>query len=285
MSVRRSICETQNKESILGSQETSSFLVSMETKMIRKILSTLAAMICIMVSTSCSTTQVSPTPQTNMPNPASVYCEQNGGKLDLRQDASGGVAGTCVFPDGSECDEWAYFRRECKPGDSPVNPAVTMTLSPTQEGYNDPFAYCAAIGTIDTPDARYTGLQINDEIIDGYKTAAGLGSSTEPMEMFKKTTIWRCMNNRVYACNFGANLPCSSKANTDRTPSPAIKDYCKTNPDSDFIPMSVTGHETIYSWHCAKDAPEVLDRIEKVDVAGYLANIWYQSRQEFPHPV
>jgi len=64
--------------------------------------------------------QASPTPEANMPNPASVYCEENGGKLDLRQDASGGVAGICVFDDGSECDEWAYFRGECTPGGAPV---------------------------------------------------------------------------------------------------------------------------------------------------------------------
>ena len=95
------------------------------------------------------------------------------------------------------------------------------------------------------------------------------------MEMFMKTTIWRCMDNQVYACNFGANLPCDSKANTDKTPSPAMDDFCKANPEADFIPMSVTGHDTIYSWHCVKDAPEVLDQIETVDAAGYLAQIWY----------
>lgn len=153
--------------------------------------------------------------------------------------------------------------------------ATTTNSSPPQETYNDPFAYCAAVGTIDTPDARYTGPHITDEIINGYKTAANLESSTEPMEMFQKATIWRCMDHQVYACNFGANLPCDSKANTDKIPSQAMGDYCKTNPDSDFIPMSVTGHATIYSWHCVKDNPELLDQIAKVDAAGYLANIWY----------
>ncbi len=158
----------------------------------------------------------------------------------------------------------------------PLTSVPTIENSPlAQETYHDPFAYCAAMGTIDTPDARYTGPQISDEIINGYKTAAGLEASTEPMEMFRKTTIWRCMDSQVYACNFGANLPCSSKANIDKSPSPAMEDYCKANPDSDFIPMSVTGHETIYSWHCVKDIPEVLDQIAKVDAAGYLANIWY----------
>jgi len=53
-----------------------------------------------------------------IPNPASVFCVQNGGKLEMRQDASGATAGICVFPDGSECEEWAFFRKECQPGES-----------------------------------------------------------------------------------------------------------------------------------------------------------------------
>jgi putative hemolysin len=51
-----------------------------------------------------------------MPNPASVHCTDNGGTLEIRQDASGGEYGVCVFGDGSECEEWAYFRGECAPG-------------------------------------------------------------------------------------------------------------------------------------------------------------------------
>ncbi len=64
----------------------------------------------------------SPSPVANIANPASIHCEKNNGNLELRPDATGAVAGTCIFPDGSECDEWAYFRGECKPGDSPVQP-------------------------------------------------------------------------------------------------------------------------------------------------------------------
>ena len=72
-------------------------------------------------------------PETDeVPNPASVFCEQNGGKLELRQDASGATAGICVFPDGSECDEWAYFRKECKPGDSLAEPVLPASPEATQ---------------------------------------------------------------------------------------------------------------------------------------------------------
>jgi len=74
-------------------------------------------------------------PKSDMPNPASVYCEQNGGKLEFRQDASGGVSGVCIFPDDSECDEWAYFRNECKPGDTLTTPIPTASPQIASDGW------------------------------------------------------------------------------------------------------------------------------------------------------
>lgn len=50
-----------------------------------------------------------------LPNPASKFCEDSGYILELRTDATG-TAGFCIFPDGSECEEWAFFRGECAPG-------------------------------------------------------------------------------------------------------------------------------------------------------------------------
>ncbi len=55
------------------------------------------------------------TPQVGMANPASVFCAENGGTVDIRDETNGQV-GYCVFDDGSECEEWAYFRDECSPG-------------------------------------------------------------------------------------------------------------------------------------------------------------------------
>lgn len=50
-----------------------------------------------------------------MANPASVYCAEQGGRLETRETGVGQY-GVCVFPDGRECEEWAYFRGECSPG-------------------------------------------------------------------------------------------------------------------------------------------------------------------------
>ncbi len=53
-----------------------------------------------------------PTPQPGIANPASVYCAERGYQLEIRNTANG-QTGYCVFPDKSECEEWAFFRREC----------------------------------------------------------------------------------------------------------------------------------------------------------------------------
>ncbi len=56
-------------------------------------------------------------PTLELANPASEFCEEQGGTVEIREDETGGQYGVCVFEDGSECDEWAYFRGECEPGE------------------------------------------------------------------------------------------------------------------------------------------------------------------------
>ncbi len=161
----------------------------------------------------------------------------------------------------------------CSPAATAVQPAPA-TADPAKS-FTDPFEYCLAVGTIDKPDARYTGDAVTDDIIEGYKQSAKLTDSTMPSEQWKKATIWRCMGGRVYACNFGANLPCDSKAETDKTPTQAVKDFCGTEPDAEFIPMAVTGHATVYNWRCTKGEPVIVEQIVQPDEAGFLSDIWY----------
>lgn len=99
--------------------------------------------------TACTTRQAQPPepvatdiPQANMPNPASVYCEQNGNILEIRTAEDGSQSGVCIFPDGSICDEWAYYRGECGPTTqkSPT-PAIAEETKATAEasgGYMPP---------------------------------------------------------------------------------------------------------------------------------------------------
>ncbi|MBS3073779.1 DUF333 domain-containing protein [Candidatus Pacearchaeota archaeon] len=45
-------------------------------------------------------------------NPASVFCEEQGGTLEIRENTEGQY-GVCIFSSGKECEEWAFFRGEC----------------------------------------------------------------------------------------------------------------------------------------------------------------------------
>ena len=47
--------------------------------------------------------------QPGLANPASVYCEEQGGTVDIRTDESGSQIGYCLFSDGSEVEEWAFY--------------------------------------------------------------------------------------------------------------------------------------------------------------------------------
>ncbi len=80
------------------------------------------------------------TPQVNMPNPASVYCEQNGYNLEIRTADDGSQYGVCVSPDGSTCDEWAYFRGDCSM-ETLEEPKLEQTSEPASDasgGYMPP---------------------------------------------------------------------------------------------------------------------------------------------------
>ena len=98
----------------------------------------------LMALTACTTLQIQavpvavPTdiPQAALPNPASVYCEENGNKLEIRTAADGSQYGICIFPDGSTCDEWAYFRGECGLA-SQKSPTPAMDVENTKKARND----------------------------------------------------------------------------------------------------------------------------------------------------
>ena len=96
--------------------------------------------IILMALTACTApqTQVAPEPaatdmpQAGMPNPASVYCTQQGNKLEIRTAADGSQNGICIFPDGSTCDEWVYYRGECGPA-AQKSPTPATTVEATTE--------------------------------------------------------------------------------------------------------------------------------------------------------
>ncbi|QNI33864.1 hypothetical protein H7849_08120 [Alloacidobacterium dinghuense] len=129
--------------------------------------------------------------------------------------------------------------------------------------YSDPVAYCHAVGRIDKPDSRYTGPKLPAWM------AKKLNLKTSQSRMME----WRCADGTVLACLYGANIPCDSKANTSQKPTDPILDYCRQNPDSTFVPMVVTGHDTTVSWACHGGNPVVINSAA-VDAQGYAKAYW-----------
>lgn len=62
------------------------------------------------------------TERARLPNPASVHCEEHGGRVEIVERPDRSQRGVCVFPDGSRCEEWAFYLGRCTPGDDPTEP-------------------------------------------------------------------------------------------------------------------------------------------------------------------
>lgn len=129
-----------------------------------------------------------------LPNPASVFCEEKGYTLEIRTAEDGSQQGFCIFPDGSKCDEWAYFRGECSPaGEAQEEATSTPTGVPvvdttgwneyTQDNYGFSFLY--------PPEWTLEEVQEADNTMSGHQVK--LTAKTEdskPIRMiisFKKT--------------------------------------------------------------------------------------------------
>jgi hypothetical protein len=150
---------------------------------------------------------------------------------------------------------------------------VTNTVA-SGDSFDDPFAYCAAVGTIDEPDASYVGEAVPDVIAEGIRAA--FQAEDVDLEVYRRGTVWRCVDGKVFACNVGANIPCLAKADESREPSQPIIDYCTENPESDFIPAVVTGRSTVYEWGCDEGEPVVLGQFTEVDSQGFLDFAWHE---------
>ena len=130
--------------------------------MIKKIITTVGVLLGILLIVGIGS---------GMPNPASVYCEELGGRLEIVteevnveviNDDSGnnmeiekappeeiivGSYGMCHFPNGDVCEEWALFKGEC-------------------DGYP---AWEGGQPTADepvTPEAPVPDIQVPDEVLD-----------------------------------------------------------------------------------------------------------------------
>jgi len=156
----------------------------------------------------------------------------------------------------------------CSSGDNSNNES-------SQNTYDNPFEYCKAVGTVDTPGSEYTGPKIPEIIAEKLKQEFGAPESA-PLDVFLNGTYWRCMDGNVYACNVGANLPCQERGDVSKEPNEGMINYCGENPGSGFIPMYASGRATVFEWKCDGTTPEIVKQIAETDKAGYIKNIWYE---------
>ncbi len=158
-------------------------------------------------------------------------------------------------------------------GSCPVKYALQKVSG--EKAFNDPFSYCKCAGTIDVPDNRYKGEKLPDSLIPDIKKKMDLADDVTP-DYIRDTTTWRCMDGKVFICMTGANLPCLEKADTSRKPDEAMNDFCKANPDLDYIPAAVTGRSTVYEWRCSGTKPVTVKQVSIPDKQGYRSDIWFE---------
>jgi hypothetical protein len=129
----------------------------------------------------------------------------------------------------------------------------------------NPRQYCAQVGNDDQPRPAPPALAAS------IRRLFGIGG-TYALE----TTSYRCAGGHVMLCTVGANLPCG-KADFATT-LPAATEWCRTNPNSDFIPMVVTGHDTAYVWRCVGGIAKPGEKIGPVDARGFFSNNWKELK-------
>jgi hypothetical protein len=116
------------------------------------------------------------------------------GMVDRLRDQSGieGALGVGVRGHGGRCQ---YSVMALMVGAHHARPQTHVTpvasLPPgagSQATFTHPFAYCAALGTIDAPDSRYTGPKVPDVVAQGLKKAFGAPAG--------RATVyeWQCTN-------------------------------------------------------------------------------------------
>ena len=83
------------------------------------------------------------------------------------------------------------------------------------------------------------------------------------------------MGGKIWACVQG-NAPICGKANQDKTPTKAMRDFCAGQPNAAVNPLVVIGHDhpMIYDWTCKGKQPTVAKQIFTVDARGFPADLW-----------
>ncbi len=98
--------------------------------MMKKIFITFL-ILAVVVLSGC----IQQTEKTQIANPASVYCDEQGGTLEIKTNEDGSQYGVCTLADGTICEEWAYYRGKCPEQENETKMPLLMGAD-AQETYN-----------------------------------------------------------------------------------------------------------------------------------------------------
>ncbi|MGM5483063.1 MAG: putative hemolysin [Nanobdellota archaeon] len=83
--------------------------------------------------------------QTGIANPASEYCIEQGGSLNII-DTPNGQKGMCTLSSGQICEEWSYFRGECPENETNIKSDLAKNCEDNGGKWLEQFNECEGIG-------------------------------------------------------------------------------------------------------------------------------------------
>ncbi len=182
-----------------------------------------------------------------IPNPAAEYCIEQGGTHTLITETDGSQYGICTLPGGTECDEWAFYRKEC-----PDCGSMCPLYSPPAPGWCEH-------GTIVDGGKDDCGCQLPPKCEnvacteeakicpDGVTVVAREGPNCEfapcPDKTYVSTDLEKCMIIR-YQCDegmvpFSDSIGCGCEAELE-------KNYC--TPESRLADACITLYQPVCGW-------------------------------------
>jgi hypothetical protein len=159
------------------------------------------------------------------------------------QSGSGAATGTAALATGAEAAATAS------------SAAAAATRVAAGQSYADPFAYCAALGTVDYVDGRYSGSMVTPEIAQALRM---------PIDSSRDRVVWRCVGGQVLGCSSFAWPRCGIVPTAKE-----LVEFCRLFPD---VPRLIAPQGP---WSCVAGKPKLPDNASwPVDARGFAVGAW-----------
>ncbi len=197
-------------------------------------------------------------------------------QMQLRGTSSPAVAGALRTPRPTQSPAPVLTHPSTGVPAPAVTPGPTAPPTPPSTDppvtYTDPFAFCAALGTVDEPVqwSASGGWVILNDRYTGPATPPFADSAGYPL-------LWRCTNAKVFGCNISGDNWCA-KALTEAQPSANMVEFCQAHRELEGreLPLYLTlQRASIFIWACKGGAPVIVGQ-KGIDPRGFLSDNWYE---------